>query len=61
MPSFIEELQAAIRWTHEDAERLSREDLLDGARARFVALAQRFVAYPHCSNFSLMPEDVDEG
>jgi hypothetical protein len=61
MPSYIEDLQAAIQWTHEEAEHLSKEALLDGARARFVALAQRFVAYPHCSNFSLMPEDVDEG
>ena len=54
--TFIKELLATIEWIDSDARQLSREDVLDKVRARLVGITHRFVAYPHCSNFSLMPE-----
>lgn len=55
--SFIIHIQKTIQWLDEEAHTLSREDLQDSVRARMVELAQRFVAYPHCENFALMPEE----
>lgn len=54
--SFIHEIRDLIRWLDEDAQHLGHEDVVDGARVRAVAILQKFVAYPHCNNFSLMPE-----
>ena len=54
--TFIVNLTDTIKWIDEDAQGLSREDVLDGVRARLVDITHKFVAYPHCANFSLMPE-----
>jgi len=54
--SFIVYLQHTIQWLDEKAMHLSKEDMHDSMRVRMVDLAQRFVAYPHCENFALMPE-----
>ena len=54
--TFIVNLTDTIKWIDEDAPGLSREDVLDGVRARLVDITHKFVAYPHCANFSLMPE-----
>jgi len=54
--TFIYELRDLIRWIDEDAQYLDQSDVLDGARTRAVSILQKFVAFPHCENFSLMPE-----
>lgn len=54
--SFVVELRELIRWIDETGPTLSKEDVLDGVRVRAVSLMQRFIAFPHCENFSLMPE-----
>ena len=54
--TFIVKLTDTIKWIDEDAPRLSREDVLDGVRTRLIDITHKFVAYPHCANFSLMPE-----
>ena len=54
--TFIVQLMDTIKWIDEDASGLSREDILDKVRARLVDITHKFVAYPHCANFSLMPE-----
>ncbi len=54
--TFIVKLTDTIKWIDEDAPRLTREDVLDGVRTRLVDIVHKFVAYPHCANFSLMPE-----
>jgi len=56
--SFIVYLQRTIDWLDEGALQLSREDMHDSMRVRMVELAQRFVAFPHCENFALMPEEL---
>ena len=54
--SFVVELRELIRWIDETGPSLSKEDVLDGVRVRAVSLMQRFIVFPHCENFSLMPE-----
>jgi len=56
--SFIVYIQKTIDWLDADALSLSREDLHDSMRVRMVELAHRFVAFPHCENFALMPEET---
>ena len=54
--TFITHLMSTIKWIDEEAPKLSREDVLDHVRVQLVDIAHKFVAYPHCANFSLMPE-----
>lgn len=54
--TFIHKLMDTIRFIDEEAPSMSREDVLDHVRARLVDITHAFVAYPHCANFSLMPE-----
>lgn len=49
-------LQDLMRWIDTDAQLLNREDLIDGFRIRVLELTRDFVAYPHCGNFSMMPD-----
>jgi len=56
--SFVHELRDMIRWIDTEAQLLEKEDVLDGARVRALTILQKFVAYPHCNNFSLMPDGV---
>ena len=53
--SFVDQLQIMINWIDTEAPELSKEDALDGMKARALVLAKKFIAYPHCHNFSLMP------
>jgi hypothetical protein len=54
--SFVLELRELIRWVDEDAPHMEKEDMIDGMRIRALTLLQKFVAYPHCDNFSLMAD-----
>lgn len=54
--SFIVELRELIKWVDETGPVLSKEDVLDGARTRALSILYKFVAFPHCENFSLMME-----
>ena len=52
---FVDHLQNMIRWIDTEAHQLSKEDILDTVKARMLRMAKKFIAYPHCNNFSLMP------
>ena len=52
---FARKLQDIMLWIDNEAQLLSKADLLDGFRVRVLELTRDFVAYPHCENFSLMP------
>jgi hypothetical protein len=52
---FVDHLQNMIRWIDTEAQQLSKEDILDTVKARMLRMAKKFIAYPHCNNFSLMP------
>jgi hypothetical protein len=54
--TFLLDLRDLVRWLDQDARALGKEDVIDGARVRALTLIHKFLAYPHCSNFSLMPE-----
>lgn len=54
--SFLLDLRDLVRWLDRDAKSMSKEDVIDGVRVRILSLIHKFLAYPHCSNFSLMPE-----
>lgn len=54
--SFLEDLKEMLQWLDRDAQLLESSDIIDGTRLRTLRILQRFVAYPHCQNFSLMPE-----
>jgi hypothetical protein len=55
MPNFIEEIQALNRWLDDEAQTMSREDIIDKVKVALISIVQRFLSYPHCSNFALMP------
>ena len=54
--TFIHQIQNFIEWIDTDASHLTKEQVLDGARIRILVMAKKFIAYPHCHNFSLMPQ-----
>ncbi len=54
--TFLLELREMVRWIDTEAQHLDKEDVLDGARIRALALIHKFLAYPHCNNLALMPE-----
>jgi hypothetical protein len=49
-----------VEWIDSDATHLSKEEILDGVRVRVLVMAKKFIAYPHCHNFSLMQQPVTE-
>jgi hypothetical protein len=53
--SFVSQIQLLIEWVDGPATLLTKDDILDSLKARVLVLAQKFIAYPHCENFSLMP------
>ena len=48
-------MQNFMEWIDNDAQHLNKEQILDGVKIRTLLLAKKFIAYPHCQNFSLMP------
>ena len=53
--TFVQQIQNLVEWIDTDAVHMDKEAILDGVRVRVLVLAQKFVAFPHCHNFSLMP------
>lgn len=43
-----------IRWIDGEAVHLPKEEILDGMRVRLLVMVRKFIAFPHCHNFSLM-------
>jgi hypothetical protein len=54
--SFVQQMQNLMSWIDSDAQHLAKEEILDGVRVRILVMAKKFIAYPHCHNFSLMPQ-----
>ena len=54
---YATQLSEFVQWLDNDAKALGADDVRDGCRARVVVLAHQFAAFPHCANFSLVPED----
>ena len=52
----VQQIQNLIDWIDNDAVHLDKPTVLDGVRVRVLVLAKKFIAYPHCHNFSLMPQ-----
>ena len=56
--TFVHQMQNFIEWVDTEAQRLTKEQLLDGVRLRVLVMAKKFIAFPHCQNFSLMAQPV---
>ena len=54
--TFVHQIQNLINWIDSDARHLTNEELLDSIKIRVLVLAKKFIAFPHCQNFSLMPQ-----
>ncbi len=54
--TFVHQIQNLIAWIDTDAQHLTKEELLDSIKIRILVLAKKFIAFPHCQNFSLMQQ-----
>ena len=54
--TFVHQMRNLVDWIDSDAPHLSKEEILDGVRVRILIMAKKFIAYPHCHNFSLMQQ-----
>ena len=54
--TFVHQIQNLISWVDSDAQHLTKEELLDSIKIRILVLAKKFIAFPHCQNFSLMQQ-----
>lgn len=52
--TFVHQIRNLVNWVDSEAQHLTKEELLDSIRIRVLVLAQKFIAFPHCHNFSLM-------
>lgn len=52
--TFVQQMQNMIRWIDGEAVHLPKEEILDGMRVRLLVMVRKFIAFPHCHNFSLM-------
>ena len=52
--TFVQQIQNLVEWIDTEAVHMDKEAILDGVRVRVLVMAQKFVAFPHCHNFSLM-------
>lgn len=53
--SFVHQIQSMIEWLDGPATLLTRDDIIDAVKVRVLVMARKFIAFPHCENFSLMP------
>jgi hypothetical protein len=54
--TFVHQMRNLVDWIDSDAQHLPKEEILDGVRVRMLIMAKKFIAYPHCHNFSLMQQ-----
>ena len=54
--TFVHQMQRLMEWIDSDAQHLSKEEILDGVRVRMLVMVKKFIAFPHCHNFSLMQQ-----
>ena len=57
--TFVHQIQNLIEWIDNDAKNLRKDEILDGVKIRALVMAKKFIAYPHCQNFSLMPQPTE--
>ena len=50
----VQQIQRLIDWIDTEAPHLDKDSVLSGVRIRVLVMAQKFVAFPHCHNFSLV-------
>ena len=58
--TFVHQMQNLMAWIDSDAMHLTKDEILDGVRIRVLVMARKFIAYPHCHNFSLMPQPKEQ-
>ena len=56
--TFVHQIQNLINWVDSDAHHLTKEEILDRIKIRVLVLAKKFIAFPHCQNFSLMQQQA---
>ena len=56
--TFVHQIQNLINWVDTDAQHLTKEEILDSIKIRVLVLAKKFIAFPHCQNFSLMQQQT---
>ena len=54
--TFVHQIQNLVNWIDGDACHLTKEELIDSIKIRILVLAKKFIAFPHCHNFSLMQQ-----
>jgi hypothetical protein len=59
MSTLVHQIQNLVNWIDTDARHLTKEELLDSMKIRILVLAKKFIAFPHCQNFSLMQQEQD--
>jgi hypothetical protein len=57
--TFVQQMQNLMAWIDSDAQHLTKEEIIDGVHIRVVVMAKKFIAYPHCHNFSLMQQPME--
>lgn len=50
----VQQIQNLIEWIDTEAPHLDKDSVLSGVRIGVLVMAQKFVAFPHCHNFSLI-------
>ncbi len=58
--TFVHQMQRMMEWIDSDAQHLTKEEILDGIRVRVLVMVKKFIAFPHCHNFSLMQQPTDQ-
>jgi hypothetical protein len=55
--SFVAQLHYLLHFIDVEANDMDKEDIIDKVKTHLLNLMQRFLAYPHGTNFALMPHD----
>ena len=58
--TFVQQIQNLMTWIDTDAKHLTKEEIIDSVRIRVIVMAKKFIAYPHCHNFSLMQQPKEQ-
>jgi len=58
--TFVQQMQNMMGWIDSDAGHLTKDEILDGIRVRLLVMVKKFIAFPHCHNFSLMQQPISD-